>query len=67
MNIRSPIRQPDDPGVDAYPYGWGEVDWGDPEPDVGHYPGWLTAIIWVTPIVLSWTLVYVVLIEVVLR
>jgi len=30
------IHQPDDPGYDEYP-----------EPDVGHYPGWLTVLIWV--------------------
>jgi len=28
-------RQPDDPGHGDYP-----------EPDVGHYPGWLTFLIW---------------------
>lgn len=49
-------RQPDDPGVCELP-----------EPDVGKYPGWLTAFIWTTAILASWTIVYVVLIEVVLR
>ena len=29
------MHQPDDPGYDEYP-----------EPDVGHYPGWLTFLIW---------------------
>ena len=51
-----PIHQPDDPGFDEYP-----------EPNVGYYPGWLTAIIWVAPSVLFWAIAYVVLIEVVLR
>lgn len=48
--------QPDEPGLDEYP-----------EPHVGHYPGWLTATIWVTAIMLFWTIAYVVLIEEVLR
>ena len=48
--------QPDDPGHEEFP-----------EPHVGHFAGWLTAAIWVTAIVASWTIVYVVLIEVVLR
>jgi len=47
--------QPDSPGLDEFP-----------EPHVGHYPGWLTATVW-TAIMLSWTIVYVALIEVVLR
>lgn len=51
-----PIHQPDDPGLDECL-----------EPDVGKYPGWLTAIIWVAPSVLLWALAYVVLFEVVLR
>lgn len=49
-------RQPDDPGIDKFP-----------EPHVGRYPGWLTAAIWVTAIAVSWTVVYAVLIEWLLR
>jgi len=49
-------RQPDDPGHEEFP-----------EPHVGHFAGWLTAAIWVTAIIASWTVVYVILIEWLLR
>jgi len=55
-NARFAYRQPDDPGPVEFP-----------EPHVGHFGGWLTVSIWVTAIVASWTIAYVVLIEVVLR
>ena len=49
-------NQPDDPGLDEYP-----------EPHVGHFSGWVTATVWITAIIAFWAIVYVVLIEVVLR
>jgi hypothetical protein len=39
-------RQPDDPGISQYQ-----------EPDVGHYPGWLTAICWLGPTAAFWAVI----------
>lgn len=39
-------RQPDDPGVREFP-----------EPNVGKYPGWLAALIWMTAFAASWLLI----------
>jgi hypothetical protein len=42
LAAREANRQPDDPGIEFQ------------EPDVGRYPGWVTAIIWLVPIAGSW-------------
>ena len=39
-------RQPDDPGSEY------------PEPDVGHYPGWIVLVGWLAPTAAFWAIAY---------